>query len=247
MIALQIGIAVTGNYGFFNLLTIVLYIAVLDDRSIGGLLRRGHGTAIGGGPAVSAGWGLATNSVAAGIAVLSVMTFSREIDVTWGRSTPLSYLWSPRLLAATAPLNSINGYGLFRVMTTERPEIVIEVSDDGTTWTEYPFRWKPGDVTRRPAFVEPHMPRLDWQMWFAALAPESAQHWLTRLIDRMLAGDKAVTSLLGENPLPRPPRYARLAYYQYRFTTRSERARTGMWWRRQFIGYLTDRHTAQGR
>jgi hypothetical protein len=180
------------------------------------------------------------NGLAAVIIVLSVMTFFREMDATWGRETLLSRLWSPRLLASVSPINSINGYGLFRVMTTERPEIVVEVSDDGTTWKEYEFRWKPGDTRRRPAFVQPHMPRLDWQMWFAALGPESAQPWLARLLERLLAGDKAVMNLLGTNPLPHQPRYARLAYYQYQFTTRAERAQTGGWWKRQFVGYLTE-------
>src|ERR1041384_7795182 len=68
------------------------------------------------------------------------------------------------------PFRSINSYGLFRVMTTEREEIVIEGSDDGEAWETYQFKYKPGDPNRRPGFVEPHQPRLDWQMWFAALS-----------------------------------------------------------------------------
>jgi hypothetical protein len=167
--------------------------------------------------------------------------------VTWGRPTLLTYLWSPRLLNWVAPLDSVNGYGLFRVMTTERPEIVVDVSDDGMTWKEYPFRWKPGDVRRRPAFVQPHMPRLDWQMWFAALGPESAREWLSRLVERLSADDADVTRLLGPNPLGHPPRYARLSYYQYRFTTRAERTQTGAWWRREFVGYLTNTISVQVR
>jgi hypothetical protein len=137
------------------------------------------------------------------------------------------------------PFHSINGYGLFRVMTTERPEIVIEVSEEATTWKEYEFRWKAGDVTRRPAFIAPHMPRLDWQMWFAALDPRSAQSWLLRLVARVLDGEASVTGLLGPNPLPGPPRFARLALYQYRFTSRGEREKTGAWWKRELSGYLT--------
>ncbi|HEY5281768.1 MAG TPA: lipase maturation factor family protein [Polyangia bacterium] len=31
------------------------------------------------------------------------------------------------------------------------------------------LKYKPGDLNHRPAFVAPHQPRLDWQMWFAAL------------------------------------------------------------------------------
>src|SRR5204862_250335 len=80
--------------------------------------------------------------------------------------------------AAAAPFRSVNFYGLFAVMTTKRPEIVIEGSDDGKTWLPYEFKWKPGDVNRRPAFTWFHMPRLDWQMWFAALGDWQQNLWV---------------------------------------------------------------------
>ena len=51
------------------------------------------------------------------------------------------------------PFGTINGYGLFRVMTTERIEIVIEGSHDRRNWQAYEFRWKPGDMSRRPGFT----------------------------------------------------------------------------------------------
>src|SRR5205823_923455 len=66
----------------------------------------------------------------------------------------------------------VNSYGLFRQMTETRPEIVIEASDDRANWKPYEFSWKPGDPSRRPRFVAPHQPRLDWQMWFEALRLE---------------------------------------------------------------------------
>src|SRR3989442_5006346 len=75
------------------------------------------------------------------------------------------------LLDAVAPLRSVNGYGLFRVMTTERFEIVIEGGADTVHWREYQFRWKPGDPARAPAVVAPHKPRLELAMWVAALNP----------------------------------------------------------------------------
>jgi lipase maturation factor 1 len=256
MIALQLGIAATGNYGFFNLLTIALYLAVLDDqptKSVGRVppspsALRPFDFAQGvpsivegrGGPAAPARWRLFANGAAVVVAVLSTMTFFREMDRTWMRQSPLEHLWSSRVLSWMAPFESVNGYGLFRVMTTERPEIVIEVSEDGVMWKEQEFRWKPGDLNRRPAVVQPHMPRLDWQMWFAALDPASAQEWLRPLVDRLLAGETTVTRLLGPNPLGGVPRFARLAYYRYHFTSRQERAETGAWWKREFVGYLTD-------
>lgn len=174
MILLQVGIGATGNYGFFNVLTIVLYLSLLDDRTLGRRLPT-HTARDEAEPARHAGgstrWRVGVNVVAACIAVLSAMTLVREMDRTRRVRGPFDRGWPGALLTWVSPLNSVNGYGLFRVMTTQRPEIVIEVSSDGTVWKEQEFKWKPGDVMRRPQFVEPHMPRLDWQMWFAALDP----------------------------------------------------------------------------
>ena len=178
-----------------------------------------------------------TVALLAVIASLSALTFAREISATLpgGRGA----LDHP-LLRAVAPLRSVNGYGVFRVMTTERPEIVIEGSRDSVHWLEYEFRWQPGAVSRRPRFVAPHQPRLDWQMWFAALDPEGAEPWLAGLVRRLLEGTPQVLSLLGSNPFPgAPPRYVRLVSYRYRFTTAQERSRTGAWWSRELSGYLT--------
>ena len=208
MISLQIGIAATGNYGFFNLLTIVLYVALLDDRTLARVLPRGlarsERPADG---AVAPMWRITVSAAALGIAAISVLTRFREIDATRGRRGPIAGEWSDGILAFVSRVNSVNGYGLFRVMTTERPEIVIEVSEDGRAWTEWEFRWKAGNVMRRPVFVEPHMPRLDWQMWFAALDPSAAQGWLQRLTARLLDGDAGVMRLLGpkdQAPSPKP-------------------------------------------
>jgi hypothetical protein len=240
MIGLQLGIAATGNYGFFNVLTIVLYLALLDDHTLERLLPRNVERAEQPIDRPFAIWRSTVSVIALGIAALSVLTFFREMDATRGRQGVVAGAWADSTLDVFAPFNSVNGYGLFRVMTTERPEIVIEVSEDGRSWKEYEFRWKAGDVMRRPRFVEPHMPRLDWQMWFAALDPPSAQNWLSRFVARLLEGDAVVMNLLGPNPLAAPPRYARLVYYRYHFTSSAERAKTGAWWKREFLGYLTD-------
>jgi hypothetical protein len=229
----QLGIALTGNYGFFNLLALVLCVSLLDDRVVERVLPLR--------PVVRAPaprWAVyGIRGATPLFALLSLLAFAREI----GQTIPgaRGALDNP-LLRAVAPLRSVNGYGLFRVMTTERPEIVIEGSADSVHWREYGFRWKPGDLARRPAFVAPHMPRLDWQMWFAALDPAGAREWLVPLLEHLLQGTPEVVALLGHNPFPdRAPRYVRLAYYHYRFATPAERSRTGAWWQRQFLGYLT--------
>src|SRR5579884_1106395 len=237
----QLAIAATGNYGFFNLLAVVLCLSLLDDAALGRVLPLRLAAA---GPEPRAKR-VVIGALAPLLAVLSALAFAREIAQTLPGAR--GALDNP-LLRAVAPLRSVNGYGLFRVMTTERPEIVIEESRDGVAWREYPFRWKPGDVTRRPPFVAPHQPRLDWQMWFAALDPEGARAWLVPFLARLLEESPAVLALLGPAPFPgggSPPRYVRLAYWRYRFTTPEERARTGAWWHREFVGFLTRPLTAR--
>jgi len=130
-----------------------------------------------------------------------------------------------------------NGYGLFRVMTKDRGEIVIEGSADGSDWLPYEFKWKPGDVKRAPGWCAPHQPRLDWQMWFAALGTPEQNPWFSGLVIRLLQGSRDVSRLLAHNPLPdQPPHYIRAIFYRYRFTTVEEHRQSGAWWKRQELG-----------
>jgi hypothetical protein len=83
------------------------------------------------------------------------------------------------------------------------------------------------------------MPRLDWQMWFAALSVDEAGQidgWLVQLMHRLQEGSPEVLNLMGRNPFPdHPPRYVRVAMYDYTFTTPDERRQTGAWWRRVLL------------
>jgi hypothetical protein len=132
------------------------------------------------------------------------------------------------------PFRIVNSYGLFRVMTKERREIVIEGSADGMDWLPYEFKWKPGDVNRAPGWCAPHQPRLDWQMWFAALGSPQQNPWFFGLLEQLLRGSPPVIGLLERNPFPdKPPRYMRAMFYDYRFTTAEEHRQTGAWWKRR--------------
>ncbi|MEQ1917843.1 MAG: lipase maturation factor family protein, partial [Elusimicrobiota bacterium] len=124
-------------------------------------------------------------------------------------------------------------YGLFAVMTRSRDEIAVEVSADGREWLEWPFLYKPGDPRRAPPIVAPHMPRLDWQCWFAALGEPSDSPWFGNLMFRILEGSPSVTGLLGPNPLgDAKPLYARALRYETTFTTPERRRADGSWWTR---------------
>ena len=148
--------------------------------------------------------------------------------------------WSAPLITThtlLSPYHLINSYGLFQVMTTARPEIILEGSADGENWKAYTFPYKAGDLETRPPFVAPHQPRLDWQMWFAALRGDPRRsHWFYSFSTRILQGSPAVIRLLDSNPFPgAPPAYLRARLFRYRFTTPSERRDSGRWWERAYI------------
>ncbi|HUL51907.1 MAG TPA: lipase maturation factor family protein [Opitutaceae bacterium] len=240
--ALQLGlqalIALTGNYTFFNLLTAALAVLFFDDafwRNWRKRIRRDRpGRAAGSAPR-AVRWcprAVRVPAAATSFALTGIVTLATLFPAQ--RALQAATV----LPAVLSPLRSFNRYGLFAIMTRERPEIVIEGSDDGRTWLPYEFKAKPGDLRRRPGFVAPHQPRLDWQLWFAALENPAENPWVTGLCVRLLEGSPPVLALFASNPFPhRPPREVRAVLYEYHFTDRATRAATGRWWDRTPVDF----------
>ena len=199
---LQLLIAVTGNYTFFNLLTLALLVLLLDD----GVFRSKPELAA---PVRNRFGFLWRRWAPIGAAVVTLPVSASILAGQLGLPLRASALFGP-LEDAVAQFRSVNAYGLFAVMTTTRPEIVVEGSSDGVSWLAYEFKYKPGDVGRGLPWVAPHQPRLDWQMWFAALSEYEREPWFERFCRRLLEGSPAVLALLAGNPFPRePPRFVR--------------------------------------
>jgi len=263
VIAFQLLILATGNYGFFNLLAIALCVPLLDDSTLPRLWPRDT-------TAVSwmaqrvrvRTWPLkwprrrsgaveqlenrcknARLWVTGVLAAVIVMATGTEFARRCGLSA-----WVPRPVEFVAeclsPLRSTNSYGLFAVMTTERPELIFEGSNDRVAWAEYRFKWKAGDLNKRPTFCAPHLPRLDWQLWFAGLDPQGNTPVIEGLVRGILRGSKPVMALMDGDPFAgHPPRYVRVKLYQYRFTSAPDGSRTGDWWERTDTGQQTEAYT----
>ena len=226
--SLQVLIVITGNYGFFNLLALALCLTVLDDGvwpARWRVMRAAEAS-----PRRAAHWPRWVLAPAAAV------LFTLSLVPTFG-----AFAWPVRWLeplgtafSLVSPLRIVDNYGLFAVMTTTRPEIVIEGSRDGVTWQAYEFRWKPGTLTRRPEFMAPHMPRLDWQMWFAALSDFRREPWFLSLCRAILLGRQPVLALLAHDPYAGqpPPRFLRATVYDYHFTSAAARRASGEWWTR---------------
>jgi predicted DCC family thiol-disulfide oxidoreductase YuxK len=215
LIGLQVLILLTGNFAFFNWLSIALCLFLLDDRLFPrrpppGKLR------------------VTRRAVAIAAAVLVLTLGALQFSATLG--APLTGS-AAGLVRMVQPFGIVNTYGLFAVMTTQRLEITVQGSNDGVNWLTYEFKYKPGPLWRPPPWVAPHQPRLDWQMWFAALSTLQGSPWFVNFAVRLLEGSPDVIGLLNNNPFPHaPPRYVRALASQYRFTDWDQRRTTGDWW-----------------
>src|SRR5438034_1367346 len=239
LIFLQITIAATGNYCFFNLLAVALCLLLVDDvvwrQKSATVIRLREATA----RQADRRDGYSDRLSTYVAVVVIVLTLPLNAQLIYSAFKPEAE-WSRLLGSVYARAESfriVNGYGLFRVMTIDRREIVIEGSADGIEWKPYEFKWKPGDVMRAPGWCAPHQPRLDWQMWFAALGSYRENSWFVQTVICLLHGKPEVTALFERNPFPQsPPRYVRATVYRYRFTTAEEHQATGASWKRQELG-----------
>jgi lipase maturation factor 1 len=218
---LQALIFLTGNYTFFNLLSMSLCVLLFDDHAFRWLRLRARAARTN----RVAVWAVAILILAISISELHEEFFDVALDP------------GNALVRLTAPYSIANTYGLFASMTITRPEIIVQGSTDGATWLDYEFPYKPGALKQAPRQVAPYQPRLDWQMWFAALSDYRSTPWFTNFMVRLLQGSPEVLRLLAKNPFPNaPPKYVRAELFDYTFTDFAQRRATGDWWSRRPMG-----------
>lgn len=304
-LALQLGIMLTGNYNFFNILTVVLCIPCWEEvptaqqdaggQSTGGR-RVGRLVALGllsGAAAVMFHYDgsrlhlqlapevltsmlikflpIFFSCVGAGLLVscshhargakgpvdlvcrllrctgvlclfsLSALDF-RSLHPKIVEVAPLPVR---QLASKLQPLRLTSSYGLFRRMTgvgsegqVSRPEIIISGSLDGHRWNEIEFKYKPGDVATPPKQVAPHQPRLDWQMWFAALADYQHYPFIVSLMNKIHHGCPTALHLLDGSRYPflpsEPPLYLKADLFHYDFTQQNVSVPPAEWWVRSW-------------
>ncbi|MCE0497111.1 MAG: lipase maturation factor family protein [Methylacidiphilales bacterium] len=233
MAGFQSTLIVSGNFSFFNFLTILPALACLDDRFWGLFFPIWlKSRAIEARLAEKPSWPMRGTAwaVTALVAVLSI--------------NPVVNLLSPNQMMNTSfdPLELVNTYGAFGTVGRDRPTIIFEGSNSAdpataTDWKEYPYAAGPWDPARAPVQVAPYQPHLDWQLWFAAMGDYREYPWSLNLVWKLLHNDPDTLGLFGGNPFPdHPPRYIQAVLYNYKFAPPGNpehvywtRERLGLW------------------
>lgn len=217
-------IALTGNYGFFNLLTAALCLVAIDDDALPRWARPAD-SPITPPTRAATGRGALAWIVAAALLPLGLL----HLTGAWSRGERAESLVA--VSNAVNPFHVSNTYGLFARMTLDRPELILEGSNDGETWRAYELPYKAGALDTALPLAGPHMPRLDWMLWFAALGDLRHNRWVLGLVFRLLDGSPEVLALLDDNPFPdHPPRWVRITRYDYTFTPVATWWATGQSW-----------------
>ncbi len=231
MVLFQGSLIVSGNFSFFNWITIVPALACFDDSFWSKILplslveraAKAETEAQPNRPMQVTAW-----TVAALIAMLSV--------------EPVINLFSPAQIMNTSfiSLDLVNTYGAFGTVGKERLNVVFSGTDAKVpgakaVWKEYPYQAQPVALDRRPSQVAPYQPRLDWAMWFAAMSAPDQYPWTLNLVWKLLHNDPGALSLMGPNPFADiPPRYIRATLYRYQFAPPGNPE--GNWWSRETLG-----------
>lgn len=225
-ILFQFMIFLSGNLSWLNVLTALLALSCFDDRALAWI------------------WSLRLPTTLTPDVTFRVLTAAISLLVVYLSIKPIRNLLSSRQVMNTAynRFHFVGTYGAFGGITRTRYEIVVEGTEESaitesTKWREYEFKAKPGDTRRMPPQIAPYHLRIDWLMWFAAMASYHRHPWFVHFVAKLLQGDRSVLSLLKSNPFSdQPPHYVRALLYQYKLSPIEIKKTTGQWWTRELVG-----------
>lgn len=229
LISFQLILILSGNLSFLNWITIVPAIACFDDKFFRRilpkwLLIKAEKTEID----VGRYYNLASF-------VLLIVVIGLSIPVVQNLMSSRQYMNT-----SFNRWDFVNTYGAFGSVGKERYELAVQGTQDKvitqkTEWKEYEFKAKPTGIYRPLPIIAPYQPRVDWQIWFAAMQRPEHNPWLVHMLWKFLHNDENVLSLIEYNPFPdKPPMYIKVSFYRYQFAQPGNKE--GKIWERAYIG-----------
>jgi len=230
LISFQGFLIVSGNLSFLNWLTILPAIALFDDKFLRKFMPK----------FITRKADTAIKNARKPTKKQHAINWVLVIVIAWLSIAVVQNLLSSNQIMNTSfnQLNLVNTYGAFGSVGKERYELILEGTEEKilteqTQWKAYEFKAKPGNVNRTLPVVAPYQPRVDWQIWFAAMQSPEQNPWLVHMVWKLLHNDEGTLSLIANNPFPdKPPEYIKIDIYRYEFASSStvwERTKLGNW------------------
>jgi lipase maturation factor 1 len=195
LILLQVLIILTGNYGFFNYLTIVglLFIANLPPSpSVQERPRR---------------------ATAIGIYAIAVL-----LTINAAYRIPIPTIQLPIAPKFFHSIQLYNVYGLFAKLTKNQTRYNVAVSNNKIDWTPLKTRFFTDSGYPSLVIVQPYHPRIRWQLWFKFIHTERYPMWYRTFIKELAKDPNSLSTIIKPNPnLGKNYPFVRLCYQNVMF------------------------------
>jgi hypothetical protein len=248
---LMLGIQLMCNFGYFNVMVLVLLVPLLDLNTWVGQLSLA--TAF-------ASWESLLVHATIGFLILgSVLFFPFNSWAPYGwLYWPVTLTIRSRLVRGVfsffrglSGLRLLHGYGVFPPQPIPAVKFipVIEGSLDGVTWRAYEYAWMPTTESSPPRAFAPYHPRWDHLVLYEGMGMNESGYlasmagsynpyrfsrhpWLWRVMQRLMQPDSPVRTMFRNDPFQgRAPRFMRATLVALMPTSIGEQRRTGRWWR----------------
>ena len=242
-LALQAGISVSGNFGFFNILTALLALPAFDVSSPASTLTAGD-------------W-VHPLAVVFPFTLLA-LAFNTWVNVSWVHWWTLRWMPFRSLYARLKPWHLFSSYGVFPPHSVPRHRFVpiVEGSSDGLAWKTYGYRFQTvHEGSPPPLVVSPYHPRFEYTFFYTfigaldslyiSLSADDPYHFSRttyhhRLALCLLEGKAPVMDLFPRNPFPdptSPPSFVRIALYMFEpvVAAAAESEGSPVFWRKSFV------------
>jgi len=244
-VAISLLIQLSGNYGYFNLLSVVLALTVLKDADLPASVRSSVSVRSGNGLGTTGGAMLGLQmafQLMYCVTVFDPRPYSPQnhlnhtlVNLKAGNTVAEGML---EVLRLPSYWRIVSPYGVFKGIPMYHAEIRFSGSADGEQWQAYRFRHLPSTSTDRLGFYAPYYPRLDHLMFYEGLCegvylhnPLNPYHhegnaWICRFVGKLFDSDPGVTQLLLDDPFASTaPRYVKAELYRLWFAAPGEGGR----------------------
>ena len=217
-ILISVLIQINGNYGYFNVLSIVLVIPIFKSSDLG-LIEKAKLEALITGKNK---WvkGLLIPQLIGQIAYCILLFHPKPMSYQNHFNFIHTYIKSDAHVVNTItyPIRLMaywricNPYGVFKGIPKYHGEVRISGSINGKDWQNYEFKYLPSGVTDYLGYYAPYYPRLDHLMFYETLSETNSKHntlnpyykniapWSTQFIKQLFEEKPLVNKLLQKNP-----------------------------------------------